>query len=364
MKDYYTILGVSKNASKEEIKKSFRKLAHQYHPDKKGGDEKKFKEINEAYQVLSNDSKRAQYDQFGQTFGEGTGSGQGFSGFDFGGFDFSGFSKGSRPGGFEFDLNDIFSDFFRGTRARTSTRIKPKGSDIEADIEISLEEAFLGIEKQISLRKYVKCAKCGGHRNEPGTNLKTCPKCNGTGEVRREQRTVFGVFAQVSDCSECSSEGKIPEVKCSGCKGFGMIYKVDVVNVRVPAGVRSGQVFEFVGAGEMGRGGAGNLYVRVLVKEHSYLERQGDDIFSDVEISVSQAVLGDTIRVGTIDGEYAAKIPSGFQSGGMIKLVNKGMPKMNKSGRGDHYLRITVKIPEKLSKRAKELFEDLRNERV
>lgn len=358
MKDYYAILGVGKNASKEEIKKSFHKLAHQYHPDKKGGDEKKFKEINEAYQVLSNDSKRAQYDQFGQTF-DNAGSGQGFSGFDFGGF-----SRGFGSGGFEFDLNDIFSDFFGHAHPRTSTRRKPKGSDIEVDIEISLEEAFSGVERQISLRKYVECDRCAGTRKEPGTNLKTCAKCNGRGEIRREQRMVFGVFTQVSDCTECAGEGKIPETKCSKCKGFGMIYKTDTINVRIPAGVRSGEVIEFSGKGEMGKGGAGNLYVRILVKAHHYFERQGEDIYSDVEISMPQAALGDTIKVRTIDGEYFAKIPGGFQSGGMIKLINKGMVRLNKSGRGDHYLRITVKTPEKPSKRAKELFEELKKEGI
>lgn len=362
MKDYYTILGVSKNASKEEIKKAFRKLAHQYHPDKQGGDEKKFKEINEAYQVLSDNAKRAQYDQFGSTFDQGSGGGQGFSGFDFGGFDFNRFRRGSGSRGFEFDLNDIFSDFFGRTQTRPSSRTKQKGSDIEVDIEITLEEAFSGIERQVSLRKYSKCDICGGQKNEPGTGFKTCVKCNGAGEIKHDQKIIFGMFTQVIECDECAGEGKIPERKCSKCKGIGMIQQIDTINVRVPGGVRRGEVIEFPGRGEMGRDGAGNLYARILVKEDSHFERQGDDIFSDVEISVSQAALGDTINVRIIDGGYAAKIPSGFQSGGMIRLVNKGMPKLQKQGRGDHYLRITVKTPEKLSKKSRELFEDLRKE--
>ena len=350
MKNYYEILGVPKNASKDEIKKAFRKLAHQYHPDKQGGDEKKFKEASEAYQVLMDDKKRAQYDQFGSTFsGGGNGSG---------GFDFGGFGRGGSQN-FEFDLNDIFSEFFGGAG---SARSRQRGRDIQVDVIITLEEAFKGMERQISLRKYAKCSRCSGEKNEPGAKFKACNVCGGKGEIKSEQKTFFGAFTQVRECGECQGVGKIPEKKCSKCKGLGRTQETENINVRIPRGIRSGEMIEFSQKGEMGDGGMGNLYIRVAIREHAEFERQGDDIFSDAQISVPQAALGDTIKVKTLEGIEDVKINAGFQSGGMIKLISKGMPRLHRGGRGDHYVRVTVKTPEKLSKKAKELFEQLKKE--
>lgn len=361
MKDYYVILGVPRNAEKEDIKKAYRKLAHQFHPDKKGGDEKKFKEINEAYQVLGDDSKRSQYDKFGRTF-DGSAGKSGFEGFDFSGF--SGFGKGFNSQNFEFDLNDVFSEFFGGKSSRTRAREGRRGSDIQVDMSVNLEEAFRGIEKEISLKKYVVCEVCSGRRNEPGTVLKLCSKCNGRGEIKMEQKMLFGSFSQVIVCVECGGTGKIPEKKCSKCKGMGRVQNIEKINIRIPAGIRSGEIIQFTGKGEMGDGSAGNLYVRIRVKEHLKFERHDDDIYSNETIGVSQAALGDKIKVETLGGVHEVHIPNGFQSGGMIKLFEKGMPRMGRSGTGDHYVRINVKIPEHLSKKAKQLFEDLKKENI
>lgn len=346
MKDYYEILGVPKNTSKEEIKQAYRKLAHQYHPDKKGGDEKKFKEINEAYQVLGDERKRAQFDQFGSAFGsQGAGGFSGFQGFDFGNFDF----------------HDIFSEFFAGG-TRASGRTRARGRDIQVDFVISLEEAFGGIEKEISLKKYMQCARCGGKKNEPGSAFKKCVTCGGSGEIRIQQRIFIGSFTQVALCSACKGEGKIPEKKCEKCRGAGRVLDIESILVKIPAGIRSGEVLEFYGKGEAGDGGSGNLYVKVHVKDHPKFERKGDDIVSQIEISIAQAALGDSLRVKTLEGDMEFEIPSGVESQEMLKLQGKGMPRLGRAGRGDHYVKIIVKTPKRLTNRARKLFEELREE--
>lgn len=346
MNDYYEILGVPKNASKEAIKQAYRSLAHKFHPDKQGGDEKKFKEINEAYQVLGDERKRAQFDQFGSAGGwQGAGGFSGFQGFDFGNFDF----------------HDVFSEFFGGG-TRTSQRVRARGRDIEVDFVISLEEAFSGIEKEISLKKYMQCQRCDGKKNEPGTNLKKCETCGGSGEIRSQQRTFIGFFTQISICATCRGEGKIPEKKCEKCRGAGRIQDIESTLVKIPAGIRSGEVLELYDKGEMGDGGSGNLYIKVHVKDHSKFVREEDDIISQVEISMSQAALGDSLHVKTLEGGLTVNIPSGIESAEMVKLPGKGMPRVRRAGRGDHYVKIIVKTPKRLTSRERELFLALRKE--
>jgi molecular chaperone DnaJ len=356
--DYYQTLGVPKNAGKEEIKKAFRKLAHQYHPDKQGGNEQKFKEINEAYQVLSDDQKRSQYDTFGSAF-DAQGGGSGASGFDFGGFGRGGFSAQ----GVEFDLNDIFSDLFGGGRGRTATKTRQRGQDIQVDMEISLQDAYQGFEKDISLKKYVRCHTCNGDRNEPGTQLQTCSTCQGTGEIRNQQQTILGSFMRVAECRACKGVGKIPDKKCRSCNGNGRVQDTELVRIKIPAGIASGEAISLKGKGEMGEAGeAGDLYIRVLIKSHPEFERNGDNIHSERIILFSQAILGDQIQVQTLGGTVSARIPDGIQSGELLKLPGKGMPNLAGRGQGDHYIKIIVKTPEKLSKRAKDLMEELRKE--
>ncbi len=360
--DYYQTLGVPKNASKDEVKRAYRKLAHKYHPDKQGGDEKKFKEINEAYQVLGDEGKKAQYDQFGSNFGSGGGSGS--HGFSAKGGPARGWNFGSRAGGFEgVDFGDIFSEFF-GAGARTGTRTKQKGRDIKADMMISLEEAYRGVEREISLKKNTICSKCGGSKNEPGTSLKGCKACGGSGEVRQTHRTVLGSITQVHECSECRGEGKIPEKKCSKCRGAGIVQEAERINIKIPAGIHSGEQIEFQGKGEAAAGGYGNLYVEVHIKENPQFEREGDDIYTNIEISMPQAALGETMTIKTLSGEQDIQIPSGTESGAMIKLQGKGMPRLHRPGHGDHCVRIAIRTPKNLSKHAKELLSELRKEGI
>lgn len=342
MNDYYKILGVPRSASKDEIKQAYRKLAHKYHPDKQGGDEKKFKEVNEAYQVLADERKKAQYDQFGSAFGA---QGRGFSGFE------------------GFDFNDIFSEFFGGG-TRTTTRTRQRGRDIKVDVIIFLTEAFSGVERDITLKKNVTCGHCGGNKNEPGTSLKTCKICGGAGEIRQTHRTILGSLTQVHECSGCKGAGRIPEKKCAKCHGAGIVQDVERIRVKIPPGIHSGETIAFRGKGEAGADGSGNLYVEVHVEEHPQFERDGDDIYSDLGISFSQAVLGDYVKVTTLFGEAEVKIPSGVESGALIKLQGTGMPRLHDTGRGDHYVRITVKTPKKLTKIAREMFEKLKKEGI
>lgn len=357
MPDYYQTLGIPKSASKEDIKKAYRKLAHQYHPDKAGGDEKKFKEINEAYHLLSDDQKRAQYDQFGSSFGSGPGGSSGFRGFDF--RNFSGF--GGRGFSQDFDINDVFSEFFGG-RERTATKTRQKGRDIEIDIIISLEEAYTGTSREVSLKKYIQCDTCHGNKNEAGTDFKTCQTCGGTGEIAQSQHILFGSFQRIIACAGCEGNGKIPQKKCSMCRGAGRIQDIERLSIKIPAGINSQEALTLQGKGEAGDGGYGNLYAQVHIKEHPLFEREGDTIYSEVKISVSDATLGGTVRVQTLAGEVDVKIPGGIESGEIVKLQGKGMPHLYGSARGDQYVKVIVQTPKRLTRRAKELFEELKRE--
>ncbi len=360
-KDYYSILGVSKDASDDDIKRAYRKQAQQHHPDRVGGNEQKFKEINEAYQVLSDKTKRQQYDQYGTTFEQaGQGGAGGFQGF-------GGFEEAFRNGGAEFNFGnfgfeDIFSDIFGGGRGeRGGMR---KGEDINIDVEITLEDVLSGAEKEINLYKRVICSNCRGTGAEPGTKIKDCPTCKGSGQIRKTQRTFLGSFSQVITCPDCKGEGKKAEKPCRVCGGDGRVRENRRVKIHIPAGIQDGQVIEIRGEGEAAaRGGeAGDLYMVIHIKAHPKFERRNNNIIYRAEISLSQAVLGAEIEIPTLDGKVRMKIPAGTKSGKVLSLKNKGLPNFRRSGRGDQLVEITIKIPEKLSRRQRELFEQLGKE--
>jgi molecular chaperone DnaJ len=371
--DYYNTLGVSKSASDDEIKKAYRKLAHKYHPDKSGGDEKKFKEINTAYQVLSDKSKRAQYDQFGRTFEQGGFGGQGFSGFSSGGFegfDFGDVFNQARQGGgadFEFggDFSDIFSDIFGGGRGRGKRKAK-SGRDIQIDVEIDFFEMVRGVTRNLKLYKNVKCSICDGTGGEPGAREETCQTCQGAGQVQKNTRSFFGSFSQILTCSDCGGSGRIILKKCKKCGGDGRVKEDREVAIEIPAGIANGQTISLIGQGEAGETGAqnGDLFVNIHIKPHNKFKREGNNIVSQEFITFSQAVLGDKISIETISGQTMMKVPIGTQSGEIFRIRGEGVPYLQKSGRGDHLVKIIVKIPKNISRKQKELIEDLRNENI
>lgn len=366
MADYYKALGVSKTATDEEIKKAYRKLAHQYHPDKAGGNEKKFKEINEAYQVLSDKTKRSQYDQFGQTFEQAgaSGSSRGFGGF--GDFNFedifsqAGFSRGGASfgeGGFE----DIFSDIFG---SQNGGRRKSRGQDIQVDVEISFKEMVMGVEKEINLYKGVTCQNCRGTGGEPGTSKETCSQCQGSGQVRKTSRSFFGVFSQVSVCPNCQGEGKIFKKKCSRCGGDGRVKEERRLKIPIPAGIQNGQTLSLEGEGEAGSRGSvpGDLYIVVHVRPDEKFSRQGQNILSLEVIPFSVAALGGKVEVETLEGNLLLKIPAGTQSGEIFRIKNQGIYSSGRRERGHQLVKVVVRVPKKLNRRQEDLLEELERE--
>ena len=360
-KDYYNILGVDKSASKDEIKKAFHKMAHKYHPDKNKGDDTKFKEANEAYQVLSDDKKRSNYDQFGSAdmggFG-GQGQGQGF-----GGFDFSGFGNG---GGFNSqnfdmgDLGDIFGDFFGGGMGGRQPRQK-KGRDISTEIDLSFEDAVFGTTRDVFITKQSLCDICGGNGAKPGTKLDTCKTCKGNGQIKEIKRSILGSFSTVKTCETCEGSGKIPNEKCSNCRGAGVFRKQQELKISVPAGINNGETLRMTGAGEAIKGGqAGDLYIKINVKPHSLFKRDGSNLTMDLEIKLSDALLGMTYPLKTLDGNIEVKIPEGINHGELLRVRGKGVP--HGMSRGDIIIRVLIKMPNKLSRKAKEAIENLKQE--
>lgn len=359
-KDYYDILGVSKNASQEEIKRAFRKLAHQYHPDKNKGNEEKFKEISEAYQVLSDSHKRSQYDQYGQTFEQAQAQG-GFHGFrDF--RDFSSFAdafqgaQGAESNFTDLGLGDILGDLFGfGGRGRRSRR----GQDIQTEMVIDFKEAAFGAEKNIELEKDITCPHCQGQGIEPDSKMIICSSCQGTGQKEEAQRTVFGIFRTVTTCPDCQGQGKRAEKNCSKCHGQGIIKDKKSLKIKIPAGINQGQSLKLTGEGQAGPKGtsAGNLYITFHIKPHPKFTRQGHDILSEHEISFTQVALGAKIEVETLDKKVKLKIPAGTQPGQVFRLRNKGIPYLHGRGKGDQMVRVVVKVPEKLTKKQRELLE-------
>ena len=355
-RDYYEVLGVDKNANPEDIKRAYRKLAMKYHPDKNPGDksaEDKFKELNEAYEILSSPEKKQRYDQFGHAGVNGnTGGGFGNRG-DFGGF-----------GGFEDIFGDIFDMFGGGSTRRRSG--PQKGADIKYELNISFEEAVFGTEKTIEFYKYENCHTCNGTGAKPGTSTKTCSHCKGTGEVRYVQRTPLGQIVNVRACDQCGGEGTIIEVSCPTCKGKGKERKRKKVKVKIPAGVDNASIIPLRGQGEPGiKGGPyGDLYVVLRVKEHEIFERDGYDIICEMPITFVQAALGEELEVPTLEGKVKYKIPEGTQSGTIFRLKNKGIQNPKGFGKGHQYVKVVVEIPKNLSEKQKEILRQFANEDV
>ena len=365
-KDFYNILGVGKNASQDDIKKAYRKLAHQYHPDKAGGNAEKFKEINEAYQVLSDANKRSQYDRFGQTFQGAPGGGAGFGGqgFGFGGFDFRDFSaQGGPASGWDFeDIFDMFGDTFgtRGNRAQSAMA----GRDIQVDVELILEEVATGVTKEFSFFKQAQCPTCNGNGAKAGSQAVTCATCKGSGKVAQMRNILFGTFQTVTTCPECEGSGRIIKDKCPTCKGEGRLKKEEKISVTIPAGVRDSDTLELTGKGEAGKKGArsGNLFVRMHIKPHQLFVRQGSDVYYKASIDFSAAALGGEVQVPTLYGEEVVALSAGTQSGEKIILHGKGLPQMSGWGKGNQIIEVIIKVPKKLSTKAKQLLRELENE--
>jgi len=354
-RDYYEILGVGKSASADEIKKAFRKAATQHHPDKEGGDETKFKEISEAYEVLKDSSKRQRYDQFGHA---GVGSSAASDGNPFAGF-------GGQGQNINFDfgdlgLGDIFGSFFGGQQR---SQRQNRGRDVETSLEISFDQAVFGTEVDLNLSLEDSCEHCKGTTVEPGHELKTCDNCKGSGQVMNVTRTIFGNIQQASVCPKCHGRGKIPEKVCSVCHGKGTQRKSQTIGLKIPAGIDDGATIRLREHGEaVANGPKGDLYVNIRVKPHKKFTREGDLILSEEAIDIVDAALGTEIKVETVDGPVKMKIPAGTQSGTDFKLSGHGVPHIKTDNRGAHIVTINVETPTKLSKRQKELLQELRKD--
>lgn len=353
-RDYYEVLGVGKDADAKEIKKAYRKLAMKYHPDKNPGDkdaEEKFKEINEAYEVLSDEEKRSTYDRFGHDGLNGQGGfggGQGFGGFGGSGF-----------GGFEDIFGDIFGSSFGGGFGGSSSRRRgPKrGADIRQSVTISFEDAAFGKKIKVKINRSEECEECHGSGARPGTSKKTCPTCHGSGTVQSVQRTPFGNIASQRTCSTCDGEGEINESPCNKCHGKGSVRKTKTIEVDIPAGIDDGQMIKLSGQGEVGEKGGprGDLYIVVNVQKHDIFTREGYDVYIEMPIRFTQAALGDKLEVPTLDGKVSYTLPEGTQTGTVFRLREKGIPKLRSNSRGDQYVKVIIDTPKKLNEDQKEL---------
>lgn len=356
-KDYYNVLGVDKKASKDDIKKAFRKLAHKYHPDKGGTDESKFKEITEAYSVLSDDKKRREYDAYGQSFpgGGGQPGGQGF-----GGFDFNGFQQGFGNGGVEFDFGDIFGDIFNGGRGAQPRT--PRGRDISIDLEIPFKDAAFGTTRTVLLAKVSTCSLCKGTGAKNGTELETCKTCNGSGRVHETRNSILGQFTSVRACTNCDGTGKIPKEKCTECKGHGVHRKEEEIKIIIPTGIDNGEMIRLPQQGEAIKGGiSGDLYVKIHVKPHTIFRRDGSNLVMNLSVKITDAVLGTTVPVETLEGKILeVKIPPMKRAEELLRVAGKGIP--GDGGRGDLIIRLEVALPHKLSSKAKKAIEELKSE--
>lgn len=366
-KNYYEILGVNKSASKEEIKKAFYKLASKYHPDKKGGDEAKFKEANEAYQVLSNDQKRKEYDTYGQTFsGAGNqGGASGFGGQGFGGFDFSGFNQGDFQNmNFDFeDLGDIFGDIFGGSGFGGFGGSREKrGRDMSLEMDISFEESIFGVERNVLISKVSKCKTCTGSGAKVGTKMETCKKCNGKGKIQDIKRTIFGAMQSIKVCDDCHGKGEVPKEKCHDCHGKGILNTKEDIKISVPAGINNGEVLRMTGMGEAVQNGkSGDLYIKIIVKQDKIWNREGNNLVINHNIKLSDALLGAKHTIDGIDGKIDINIPAGVSTNEILKVSGRGVP-YNKSSRGDVLIKINIIIPKKLSKKAENIIKELKEE--
>ncbi|MBI4132615.1 MAG: molecular chaperone DnaJ [Candidatus Sungbacteria bacterium] len=366
-RDYYKVLGVPRNATKDDIKKAYRRLAHLYHPDK-GGSETKFKEINEAYQVLGDERKRAQYDQFGTVFESARGPGQeGFQwapGAGFGGFNFSEDLRGFG----DFDFSDVFEDVFSGFGFGGGARDKrsKKGRDIQIELEIPFEEIIFGGRHPVDINKISACERCQGSGSEPGTKMRKCGTCQGRGRVEKTQRTFLGALSQITACPACQGRGEVPEVACRDCGGKGATKRLESIEIFIPKGVEDGELLKISGKGEasVASGVPGDLYVKIRVQADKIFRRQGNDLVMALPIKFTQAALGDSVEVKTPDGEIKLKVPEGTESGDILKVRGKGVPQARGYGRGDLLVEIKVLTPRHLSKRARETVEKLKEEGI
>ncbi len=351
-RDFYEVMGVSRNASDDEIKKAYRKLAKKYHPDLNPNDkaaEAKFKEVNEAYEVLSDKNKRARYDQFGHA-GVDPSYGAGPSG------------AGS-PFGQDIDLGDIFNSFFGGFgggRQRSNPNAPRRGSDTETTVNISFEEAAKGCKKEVTYKNIENCKECSGTGAKKGTSPKTCPVCNGEGQVRVSQRTPFGVMQTARICDRCQGKGKVIDTPCRACQGAGKVRVSKTLEVDIPAGIDNDQILNITGKGNSGTNGGpdGNLHVYVNVRPHPIFERKGDDVWCEIPITFTQAALGSDIVVPTLDGKVSYTVHEGTQSGDVFKLKQKGIPHLRGRGRGDQYVRTVIEVPRNLSNEQKEILKN------
>ncbi len=358
-KDYYNLLGVDKGASKDDIKKAFYKLAAKYHPDKKGGDEAKFKEVNEAYQVLSDEKKRKEYDTYGQTFNGQGPQGGGFGGFNQGGFDASDFANMQ----FDFgDLGDIFGDMFGGGFGGAS-RTK-RGRDISLEIDVPFTEAVFGTERNVLLSKVSTCKTCSGSGAKVGAKMKTCTTCNGQGKIHDVKKTIMGNFQTVKTCDHCRGTGKVPEEKCHDCRGAGVITGREEVNINIPAGISNGEMIRMSQMGEAVAGGTtGDLYVKINVTPHKAWKREGNDLSITHGIKLTDALLGMKHTIEGLDGKIEIDIPAGAQAGEILRVKTRGVPYLHeKSKRGDVLVKLHIVMPKKLSKKAMSYIQGLQEE--
>lgn len=357
-KDYYETLGVPRTATKDEIKRAYHKMAHQHHPDKKGGNEAKFKEANEAYQILGDEQKRAKYDQFGTGYNDnagGSSSGSGFSGGQgFGGFDFNGFEG---FGGFE----DIFEAFGGGGRSRSR---RGRGQDIKIDLEISFEDSVSGKEVEINYKKLSLCDTCGG---QGGFDPESCARCNGTGQVKQTFNSILGTMSQVVACPKCHGQGKSFRKVCSSCHGQGRARKTNSFKMKIPKGILDGEMVKFAGEGEAGADGAqaGDLFVEMHFGAHKYFKNEGVNIFYDLIVDMAQAALGDKVEIPTLYGNVNLKIESGTQPGDTIRISGKGLPKRGSwGGHGDMFVKVKVLVPKHLTSKQRELLEEFKAHKI
>ncbi len=352
MKDYYEVLGLKKGASKDEVKKSFRKLAAKYHPDKKTGDDTKYKEITEAYAVLGDDRRKAEYDSYGHGFNQAGG-----------GFDWSNFQNASHHGGagFEFDINDIFQNFgFGGGASRRTVR----GNDISIDIDLDFNESIFGTKRTVRLTRNRQCAYCKGTGAKAGTEMVTCPTCGGSGKVHETKQSILGSFTTVRSCNVCGGFGKVPKEKCPHCAGSGVTRTHEEIEINIPAGINNDEILRMTGQGEsIPKGDPGDLYIKISVIPHETIYRDGNTLYTNLPVKLTDAILGSEYNVETLDGNITVKIPPGISNGEKLRIQGKGVP-VGANSRGDMMVNIKVESPKKLSRNARKLFEELRKEGV
>lgn len=355
MNDYYETLGIPKDSSKDEVKKAFRKMAAKYHPDKKTGDEDKYKKVTEAYSVLGNEKKKAEYDTYGHSFNGAGGEAAGAGGFNRG--DFHGQAQNGQ--GFEFDINDIFQNFGFGGGGQQAQR----GRDISIDINLTFKESIFGVTRKVLITKNNTCSTCNGSGAKKDTKMTTCSTCNGQGKIRETRQSIMGNFSTVRECSACSGRGEKPKEHCEHCSGAGIARTEEEITIKVPAGIQNGEVIRMTGRGEaVQQGQPGDFYIRVHTEEHKTIKREGSTLTTKLPIKLTDALLGATYSIETLDGNVDIKIPSGISHGELIRIKNKGVSTGH--GRGDFMVKISIETPKKLSKKARNLIDELRTEGI